>query len=58
LFAEPNALVYSALTFGAVSIAFAIFLIFEPEAASCPRGARALPASARAAPFVGRRQPD
>jgi hypothetical protein len=29
LFAEPNALVYSALTFGAVSIAFAIFLIFE-----------------------------
>jgi hypothetical protein len=29
LYAEPNALVYSALTFGAVSIAFAIFLILE-----------------------------
>jgi hypothetical protein len=29
LFAQPNALVYSALAFGAVSIAFAIFLIFE-----------------------------
>ena len=29
LFAEPNALVHSALTFGAASIAFAIFLIFE-----------------------------
>ena len=29
LYAEPNALVYAALTFGAVSIAFAIFLIFE-----------------------------
>ncbi len=28
-FAEPNGLVYAALTFGAVSIAFAIFLIFE-----------------------------
>ena len=27
--AEPNALVYSALTFGALSIAFAIFLILE-----------------------------
>jgi len=29
LYAEPNALVYSALTFGALSIAFAIFLILE-----------------------------
>jgi hypothetical protein len=29
LCAEPNALVYSALTFGALSIAFAIFLILE-----------------------------
>jgi hypothetical protein len=29
LFAESNALVYSALTFGAASIAVAIFLIFE-----------------------------
>ncbi len=29
LFAESNALVYAALTFGAVSIAFAIFLIFD-----------------------------
>jgi hypothetical protein len=29
LYAEPNALVYAALTFGAVSIAFAIFLILE-----------------------------
>lgn len=29
LFAQPNALVHSALAFGAVSIAFAIFLIFE-----------------------------
>jgi hypothetical protein len=29
LYAEPNALVYSALTFGALSIAFAIFLIIE-----------------------------
>ena len=29
LFAQPNGLVYSALTFGAASIAFAIFLIFE-----------------------------
>lgn len=29
LFAEPNALVISALAFGAASIAFAIFLIFE-----------------------------
>src|SRR5271168_1771455 len=29
LYAEPNALVYAALAFGAVSIAFAIFLIFE-----------------------------
>jgi len=29
LFGEPNALVHSALTFGAASIAFAIRLIFE-----------------------------
>jgi hypothetical protein len=29
LYAEPNALVYAALAFGALSIAFAIFLIFE-----------------------------
>ncbi|MBV8103391.1 MAG: hypothetical protein JO223_01970 [Hyphomicrobiales bacterium] len=29
LYAEPNALVYAALTFGALSIAFAIFLILE-----------------------------
>jgi hypothetical protein len=29
LYAEPNALVYSALTFGGLSIAFAIFLILE-----------------------------
>jgi len=29
LYAEPNALVYVALAFGALSIAFAIFLIFE-----------------------------
>ena len=29
LFAEPNALVYAALAFGGLSIAFAIFLIFE-----------------------------
>jgi len=29
LFAEPNALVYAALIFGALSIAFAIFLIFD-----------------------------
>ena len=29
LYAEANALVYSALTFGAVSIAFAIFLMLE-----------------------------
>jgi hypothetical protein len=29
LYAEPNILVYSVLTFGAVSIAFAIFLILE-----------------------------
>ena len=29
LYAEPNALVYAALGFGALSIAFAIFLIFE-----------------------------
>ncbi|MBV9290240.1 MAG: hypothetical protein JO288_20900 [Hyphomicrobiales bacterium] len=29
LYAEPNALVYAALTFGSLSIAFAIFLILE-----------------------------
>jgi hypothetical protein len=29
LYAEPNGLVYAALAFGALSIAFAIFLIFE-----------------------------
>ena len=29
LFAEPNGLVYAALAFGGLSIAFAIFLIFE-----------------------------
>jgi hypothetical protein len=29
LYAEPNSLVYAALGFGAISIAFAIFLIFE-----------------------------
>ena len=29
LYAEPNALVYAALTFGALSIAFAVFLILE-----------------------------
>jgi hypothetical protein len=29
LYAEPNGLVYTALGFGAISIAFAIFLIFE-----------------------------
>jgi hypothetical protein len=29
LYAEPNALVYAALTFGALSIAFAIYLILE-----------------------------
>jgi hypothetical protein len=29
LYAEPNALVYAALVFGALSITFAIFLIFE-----------------------------
>src|SRR5271157_3857873 len=29
LYAEPNALVYAALAFGALSLAFAIFLIFE-----------------------------
>jgi hypothetical protein len=29
LYAEPNAMVYSGLTFGALSIAFAIFLILE-----------------------------
>jgi hypothetical protein len=29
LYAEPNGVVYAALTFGALSIAFAIFLIFE-----------------------------
>jgi hypothetical protein len=28
-YAEPNMFVYSALAFGALSIAFAIFLIFE-----------------------------
>ena len=29
LYAEPNGLVYAALTLGALSIAFAIFLILE-----------------------------
>jgi hypothetical protein len=29
LYAQPNALVYAALTFGALSITFAIFLILE-----------------------------
>jgi hypothetical protein len=29
LYAEPNGLVFAALGFGALSIAFAIFLIFE-----------------------------
>jgi hypothetical protein len=29
LYAEPNGVVYAALLFGALSIAFAIFLIFE-----------------------------
>lgn len=29
LYAEPNGLVYAAMAFGAISIAFAIFLIFE-----------------------------
>src|SRR4029077_9620763 len=29
LYAEPNGLVYAALAFGALSIAFAIFMIFE-----------------------------